>query len=231
MVSYSLYENVTENLSSYTRTQVLTLAAFGLERLWKMFNDWTKTEGDALLYQRPISFRQRTRDILDFLWEQIESGQEINSHCKEHDSLLDFINAACDENDAPDVDMGTGRPLIDMMFSGVHCFFNEIGAESYASSCITAYASYLADILYDRFYDKYRESICLQEVSQRDQRDRAKILDKKIDAAIEEDILWKAELQRIQEDFLLVKNHFNDIELLHKRREEIQQMDYISANS
>ena len=86
MVSYGLYENVTENLSSYTRTQVLTLAAFGLERLWKMFNDWTKTEGDALLYQRPISFRQRTRDILDFLWEQIESGQEINSHCKEHDS-------------------------------------------------------------------------------------------------------------------------------------------------
>lgn len=228
MVSYSLYENVTENLSSYTRTQVLTLAAFGLERLWKMFNDWTKTEGDALLYQRPISFRQRTRDILDFLWEQIESGQEINSHCKEHDSLLDFINAACDENDAPDVDTGTGRPLIDMMFSGVHCFFNEIDAESYASSCITAYASYLADILYNRFYDKCKESICLQEVSQ---RDRAKILDMKIDAAIEEDILWKAELQRIQEDFLLVKNHSNDIELLHKRREEIQQMDYISANS
>lgn len=228
MVSYGLYENVTENLSSYTRTQVLTLAAFGLERLWKMFNDWTKTEGDALLYQRPISFRQRTRDILDFLWEQIESGQEINSHCKEHDSLLDFINTACDENDASDVDMETGRPLIDMMFSGVHCFFNEIDAESYASSCITAYASYLADILYDRFYDKFKESICLQEVSQ---RDRAKILDMKIDAAIEEDILWKAELQRIQEDFLLVKNHSNDIELLHKRREEIQQMDYISANS
>ncbi len=31
MVSYYLYENVTENLSSYTRTQVLTLAAFGLD--------------------------------------------------------------------------------------------------------------------------------------------------------------------------------------------------------
>ena len=226
MVSYSLYENVTGSLFSYTRTQVLTLAAFGLERLWKMFYDWTKTEGDALLYQRPISFRQRTRNILDFLWEQIENGPKINSHGKEHDSLLDFINAACDENDAPDVDMGTGRPLLDMMFSGVHCFFYEIDAESYASSCITAYASYLDDILHDRYYDKCKESVSIQEVSQ---RDKAKLLDMKIDAAIAEDPLWKKELERIQQDFLLVKNHSNDIERLHKRKIEIQQMDYISA--
>lgn len=94
MISYNLYENVTENLSSCSRTQMLALAAFGLERLWRMFYDWTKTEGDACLYQKPISFRQHARDILDFFWEQIESEQEINSHGKEHDSFLDFINAS-----------------------------------------------------------------------------------------------------------------------------------------
>ena len=105
-------------------------------------------------------------------------------------------------------------------------FFYEIDAESYASSCITAYASYLDDILHDRYYDKCKESVSVQEVSQ---RDKAKLLDMEIDAAIAEDPLWKKDLERIQQDFLLVKNHSNDIERLHKRKIEIQQMDYISA--
>lgn len=226
MISYNLYENVTENLSSYTRTQMLVLAVLGLERLWKMFYDWTNTEGDALLYQKPISFRQRARDILDFCWEQIENGQEINSYGKELYNFLDFINAACDEDDAPDVDMGTGKPLLDMMFSGIHCFFFEEDAKNCAGSCITAYASYLDGILHDRYYDKCKESVSVQELSQ---RDKAKLLDMEIDAAIAEDPLWKKELERIQQDFLLVKKHSNDIECLHKRKIEIQQMDYISA--
>lgn len=51
--------------------------------------------------------------------------------------------------DAPDVDMATGRPLLNMMFGGVSCFFSEIDAKSYAGECITAYASYLDGILHD----------------------------------------------------------------------------------
>ena len=84
MISDNLYSQIQEDLVSCDRMQMLTLAAFGLERLWRMFEDWTKTEGDPLLYQKPNSFRQRVRDILDHIGEQIESRQEINPYEKEN---------------------------------------------------------------------------------------------------------------------------------------------------
>lgn len=225
MVSYDLFLEIKENLSSCNRRQTLALAALGLERLWRMFDDWTKTEGDPLLYQKPISFRQRTRDILDFLWEQIKSGEETNRHEKELESLLDFINASCDEMDAQDVDMGTGRPLLGMMFGGVSCFFSIENTRAYASECITAYAAYLADLLYDRFYDECKESISHEDISQ---QEAGKLLASKIDAAIAENPLWRAEIERIQLDFIIVKKHSNNFECLCKRKLEIQQMDYIA---
>lgn len=83
MISDNLYSQIQEDLAFCDRMQMLTLATFGLERLWRMFEDWTKTEGDPLLYQKPNSFRQRMRNILDHIWEQIESGQEINPYEKE----------------------------------------------------------------------------------------------------------------------------------------------------
>lgn len=225
MVSYDLFLETKENLSSCNRTQMLALAALGLERLWRMFDDWTKTQGDPLLYQKPISFRQRARDVLDFLWEQLKSGQETNSHEKELESFLDFINASCDEMDAQDVDMGTGRPLLGMMFGGISCFFSTENTRAYASECITAYAVYLADLLFDRVYDECKESVSLQDISQ---REKEKLLDTKINAAIAENPLWKAETERIQRDFIIVKKHSNNFECLCKRKLEIQQMDYIT---
>lgn len=50
----------------------------------------------------------------------------------------------------------------------------------------------------------------------------------KIDAAVAEDPLWKEEMERIQKDFLLVKNFSNDFECLRKQKAEIQRMGYIT---
>ena len=226
MSSYDLFLHVKGELSSYSRAQMLTLAAFGLERLWRMFDDWTKTEGDILLYQKPISFRKRARDILDLLWEQLESGQEINRHEQEFMSFLDFINASFDEEDAQDVDMGTGRPLLDIMFSGVSCFFFEEDAKSEASTCITAYADYLDGLLGDWVYDAYKKGLSLPAgISQ---REKQKLLYEKVDAAVAEQSLWRAEVERIQQDFIIVKRHSDNFDCLCQRKLEIQQMDYVT---
>lgn len=227
MISFDLYQQIEKELASCTRMQTLALAAFGLERLWRMFDDWTKTEGDPLLYQKPNSFRQRVRDILDHIWEQIESRQEINPYEKEFDDFLNFVNASCDEMDAQDVDMGTGRPLIDEMFSGAVCFFSEREARSNASSCITAYAEYLSELLYDCFYAECKKSVPGQEISP---REREMLVDAKIDAAIAEHPLWKAEVERIQHDFVIVKKDSDNFECLCKRKSEIQQMDYLAES-
>lgn len=227
MISHNLYLQIEEELASCDRMQMLTLAALGLERLWRMFDDWTKTEGDPLLYQKPSSFRQRARDILDHIWQQIESGQEINHHEEEFDDFLDFVNASCDEMDAQDVDMGTGGPLIDEMFSGAICFFSEREARSYASSCMIAYAEYLSELLYDHFYDACKKIISGQGISPIEKQN---LLDAKIDAAIAEHPLWKTEIERIQQDFVIVKKYSNNFECLYKRKLEIQQMDYITES-
>ena len=225
MISDNLYSQIQEDLVSCDRMQMLTLAAFGLERLWRMFEDWTKTEGDPLLYQKPNSFRQRMRDILDHIWEQIESGQEINPYEKEFNDFCNFVNASFDENDGQDVDMGTGTPLIDEMFSGVVCFFSEREARSYASSCIVSYAGYLLELLYDRFYDECKKSVSGQEISP---GERAELLDAKIDAAIAEHPLWKEEIERIKHDFAIVKKESNHFKSLCERKVEIQRMNYIT---
>ena len=225
MISDNLYSQIQEDLVSCDRMQMLTLAAFGLERLWRMFEDWTKTEGDPLLYQKPNSFRQRVRDILDHIGEQNESRQEINPYEKEFDDFLNFVNASCDEMDAQDVDMGTGRPLIDEMFSGAVCFFSEREARSNASSCIIAYAEYLSGLLYDYFYDECKKSISGQEISP---KERQKLLDAKIDGAIAEHPLWKDEMERIKHDFAIVKKGSNNFNSLCERKAKIQQMNYIT---
>lgn len=225
MVSDNLYSQIKEDLVSCDRMQMLTLAAFGLERLWRMFDDWTKTEGDPLLYQKPSSFRQRMRDILDHIWEQIESKQDINPYEKEFDDFLDFVNASYDEMDAQDVDMGTGSPLIGEMFSGAVCFFSEREARNYASCCIVSYAEYLSELLYDYFYDECKKSVSSQEISP---REREKLLDAKIDAAIAEHPLWKEEMERIKHDFAIVKKDSNSLKSLCERKVEIQQMNYIT---
>ena len=222
MISYSLYISVTEELASCTRMQTLALAALGLERLWKMFSDWTDTEGDPLLYQRPAAFRRRARDILDLFWAQIEAGQESSRHDGELRRFLDFVNGSCDGNDAPDVDMGTGRPLLNEMFGGVQCFFSEMEEKSNAAGCVTAYAGYLEGILYDRY-----DGPCREGLPQVPPGERAELLERRIDAAIGEDPLWKAELARIRQDFLLVRDSSADFARLRKRRAELWQMDYL----
>ena len=225
MISDNLYSQIQEDLAFCDRMQMLTLATFGLERLWRMFEDWTKTEGDPLLYQKPNSFRQRMRNILDHIWEQIESGQEINPYEKEFDNFLNFVNASFDENDGQDVDMGTGNPLINEMFCGAVCFFSEREARKYASSCITAYAEYLSGLLYDYFYNECKKSVSGQEISP---KERQKLLDAKIDGAIMEYPLWKEEIERIKRDFAIVKKESNNFKLLCERKVEIQQMNYIT---
>lgn len=227
MISLKLYQQIEEDLISCDGMQMLTLAAFGLERLWRMFEDWTKTEGDPLLYQKPNSFRQRMRDILDHIWEQIESRQEINPYKKEVHDFCDFVNASFDEDDGQDVDMETGTPLIDEMFSGAVCFFSEREARNYASACIASYAEYLSDLLYDYFYDECKKSFSGQEISPSEWH---KLLDEKIDAAIAEHPLWKEEAERIKHDFAIVKKESNNFECLCKRKLAIQQMDYVTES-
>lgn len=227
MVSDSLYLQIKEDLACCNRIQMLTFAALGLERLWRMFHDWTKTEGDPLLCQKPSSFHQRARNILDHIWEQIESGQEINRHQEEFDDFLDFVNSSFDEMDAQDVDMETGTPLIDEMFSGAICFFSEEKAIDYASVCVTSYAEYLSELLYDFLYDECKNSISNQEISP---IERQKLLDAKIDAAIAEHPLWKEEIERIKHDFAIVKKDSSNVALLCKRKIETQKMDYITES-
>lgn len=227
MVSDNLYSQIKEDLVSCDRMQMLTLAAFGLERLWRMFEDWTKMEGDPLLYQKPNSFRQRVRDILDHIWEQIENRQEINPYKKEIHDFLDFVNASFDEDDGQDVDMGTGTPLINEMLCGAVCFFSEREERTYASSCIISYAEYLSELLYDYFYDECKKSFYGQEISPREWQ---KLLDEKIDAAIAEHPLWTEEVERIKHDFAIVKKESNNFECLCKRKLEIQQMDYVTES-
>ena len=225
MITYDLYKAVKTALSSCTRAQTLTLAALGLERLWPMFCAWTETEGDPLLYQRPRAFRQPARELLDCFWELAEGGHAEARLGRRLHHFLDFVNAACDPNDAPDVDMGTGRPLLGLMFGGVDCFLSEQDAESGAGACITEYAAYLGDRLYDQLYDQCRASIPLLDVPPREQQ---RLTNKALDAAIAEAPIWKEELARIRGDFAIVKSSPASLERLRSRRLEIRRMDFLA---
>lgn len=225
MISYDLFISVEKALAAYTRGQVLALAALGLERLWPMFYDWTCTDGDPLLYQKPLAFRKPMRDLLDAFWAQAEGGQMKEETSGMLDSFLDFINASCDGNDAPDVDMGTGRPLLDLLFGGVDCFFSERDAEADASDCITRYAAYLSDRLYDRHCGR-----CKAELSgfEGPEAARQRHFSQRMDSAAADDPLWRQELARIEQDFRLVKSPDLTPQHLLTRRKELHKMAYVT---
>lgn len=223
MISYDLFISVKKALSDCSRGQVLALAALGLERLWPMFYDWTCTDGDPLLYQKPAAFRKPMRDLLDAFWAQAEGGQRVEQAGGMLDGFLDFINAACDENDAPDVDMGTGRPLLDLLFGGVDCFLSQRDTEADASDCITAYGAYLSDRLYDRHYDRCKAALSGFAGSEEERR---RIFSQRMDEAAADDPLWRQELERIEQDFRLVKSPDLTPRRLCDRRKSLHKMGY-----
>lgn len=217
-LSLELSEAVKQRLGALTRTQRLAAAVLGVERMWQMFEDWTRQESAPGLRRSPREFRMPFRLALDLLWKPVETGKPYSEHCAVFDRLYEFVESSYDEEDALDVDFGDVRLFVDELVSGGIAGFFPIPMERQLSApwnapdfyvdCAARFVTLYAEQLYEHLYERY----CEQNPSGKREAELC--------GQIAGDALWIAETERIESDLTLVRDYPSNREAVLQRRAE-----------
>lgn|GEM_PF-2789338 len=218
---------VSAQLEQFSRVQALLVAACTMERLWMLFEGWTKHESAPYLHVKPETFRRPARYLLDLFWEQIWKEQPYGDYLEEYNRFHNQVQSSFDENDGQDVDFGDARLLLDAIECYGFTFFDTPEAVSkrrerqrsgfyipfitttrYITSCVTLYA-------YRLFYDFLPTEFCIENSIRRIDKEQQPL----VDDYVEQHPLWREEVARIEDDISAAHDYPSNKELFMARKE------------